>query len=36
MEAIEEAQLAGFYENLVAEFVDDARGLSLEKGDGAG
>ena len=36
MEATEEAVPTGFWVYLVAEFVDDARGLSLEKGDGAG
>uniref|UniRef100_A0A804MI70 BAR domain-containing protein n=1 Tax=Zea mays TaxID=4577 RepID=A0A804MI70_MAIZE len=36
VEAIEEALPAGFWADLVAEFVEDARGLSLEEGGGAG
>ena len=32
MEATEEALPAGFWADLVAEFVEDARGLSLEEG----
>ena len=36
MEATEEALPAGFWADLVAEFVEDARGLSLEEGGGAG
>ena len=35
MEATEEALPAGFWADLVAEFVEDARGLSLEEGVGA-
>ena len=36
MEATEEALPAGFWADLVAEFVEDARGLSPEEGGGAG
>jgi hypothetical protein len=36
VEATEEALPAGFWADLVAEFVEDARGLSLEEGGGAG
>jgi hypothetical protein len=36
VEATEEALPAGFWADLVAEFVEDARGLSPEEGGGAG
>jgi hypothetical protein len=36
VEATEEALPAGFLADLVAEFVEDARGLSPEEGGGAG
>jgi hypothetical protein len=36
VEATEEALPAGFWADLVAEFVEDARGLSTEEGGGAG
>jgi hypothetical protein len=36
VEATEEAVPAGFWADLVAEFVDDACGLSQEEGGGAG
>jgi hypothetical protein len=36
VEATEEAVPAGFWADLVAEFVEDARGLSPEEGGGAG
>jgi hypothetical protein len=36
VEATEEALPAGFWADLVAEFVEDARGLSPKEGGGAG
>jgi hypothetical protein len=36
VEATEEALPAGFWADLVAEFVEDERGLSTEEGGGAG
>jgi hypothetical protein len=36
VEATEEALPGGFWADLVAEFVEDARGLSPEEGGGAG
>jgi hypothetical protein len=36
VEATKEALLAGFWADLVAEFVEDAHGLSQEEGGGAG
>jgi hypothetical protein len=36
VEATEEPLPAGFWADLVAEFVEDARGLSPEEGGGAG
>jgi hypothetical protein len=36
VEATEEALPADFWANLVAEFVEDERGLSPEEGGGAG
>jgi hypothetical protein len=36
VEATEEALPAGLWADLVAEFVEDARGLSPEEGGGAG
>jgi hypothetical protein len=36
VEATEEALPTSFWADLVAKFMDDARGLSLEEGGGAG